>query len=138
MSPAPDSSPPWLLDTSVVIDVDDPVVVSIVPDVTAISMVTLAELTAGPLMTNDPVEQAVRQQRLLDVNSTYEPIPIDEEVAKAFGPVAAAVHRAGRQPRKRQFDLLIAAVAVAHGMPLATRNADDLVGLEDLVDVRPV
>ena len=45
---------------------------------------------------------------------------------------------AGRQPRRRFADLLIAAVAVAEGMPLITRNPDDFVGLEELVVVVPV
>lgn len=138
MTPAGTRASRWLLDTSVLIDIGAPGVASGLPEATAISVVTLAELTAGPLMTDDATERAVRQQRLLDVASMYDPIPVDEDVASAFGAVAAAVHRAGRQPRKRQFDLLIAAVAVAHGLPLATRNADDLVGLEDTVDVRAI
>jgi hypothetical protein len=32
-------------------------------------------------------------------------------------------------------DLLIAATAIAHGARLATRDADDLRGLEDLLEV---
>jgi len=32
-------------------------------------------------------------------------------------------------------DLLIAATAAAHGARLATRNAADLVGLEELVEI---
>ena len=130
--------PTWLLDTSVVLDLEDTDVAGALPAGTSISVVTLAELTAGPLMTDDPVERVRRRQRLRKVEAAYDPIGIDDEVARTFGDVAAAVRQAGRQPRKRQFDLLIAAVAMAHGLPLATRNADDLVGLEGLVDVRPV
>lgn len=128
----------WLLDTSVILDLDDPVVLAALPEASSISVVTLAELAAGPLLTDDPAEQARRQHRLHEVESTYDPVPIDATVARAFGSIAAAVRRAGRQPRRRQFDLLIAAVALAHSMPLGTRNADDLVGLEQLIDVRRI
>lgn len=41
----------------------------------------------------------------------------------------------GPQPRRRFAELLIAAVAVAEGLPLLTRNPQDFAGLEDLVVV---
>jgi predicted nucleic acid-binding protein len=41
----------------------------------------------------------------------------------------------GRNPRRRLADLLIATVAVANGLPLVTRNADDFAGLSDLLTV---
>jgi len=87
---------------------------------------------------DDPAEQARRQHRLQEVESTYDPVRVDANVARAFGSIAAAVRRAGRQPRRRQFDLLIAAVALAHSMRLGTCNADDLVGLEHVIDVRRI
>lgn len=133
----PDDST-WLLDTSVVLDLEDADVAGALPAGTSISVITLAELTAGPLMTDDPIERARRRRRLRTIEAAYDPIGIDDEVARTFGDVAAAVRQAGRQPRKRQFDLLIAAVAMTYGLPLATRNADDLIGLEGIVDVRPV
>ncbi len=138
MSGSSSSDPIWLLDTSVVLDLEDTDVAGALPTGTSISVVTLAELTAGPLMTDDPLERTRRRQRLRKIEAAYDPITIDDEVARTFGDVAAAVRQAGRQPRKRQFDLLIAAVAMTYGLPLATRNADDLVGIESLVDIRPV
>lgn len=138
MSASGAHEPTWLLDTSVVLDLEDADVAGALPEGTSISVITLAELSAGPLMTADPVERKQRRQRLRKIEAAYDPITVDDEVARTFGDVAAAVRQAGRQPRKRQFDLLIAAVAATHGMPLATRNADDLVGLEGIVDVRPV
>lgn len=130
------SAPVWLLDTSVILDLTDPDVAAALPEETSISVVTLAELAAGPLLTDDPAERAGRQQRLQEVEAVYDPIGVDSAVARAFGSVAAAVRRAVREPRRRQFDLLIAAVALAHDMPLGTRNGDDLVGLEQVIDVR--
>lgn len=45
------------------------------------------------------------------------------------------VARAGRQPRRRVMDLLIAARAHAHSARLYTREPDDFQGLEDLVEI---
>jgi predicted nucleic acid-binding protein len=53
----------------------------------------------------------------------------------SYGRLASAVVDAGRQPRRRAMDLLIAATAHAHGARLCTRNAADFAGLEDLVDI---
>ena len=127
-----------LADTSVVIDVErfDPLQL---PDELAVSVVTLAELAAGPHATSDPAERARRQDRLQRAEATLDPLPLDVSVARAYGRVYAAVIAAGRRPRgRRAFDLLIAATALANGLPLYTRNADDfaeLAGLLDLVAV---
>ncbi len=40
-----------------------------------------------------------------------------------------ATVRAGRDPKPRRFDLLLAAVAVALGIPLMTRNEADFTGI---------
>jgi hypothetical protein len=53
----------------------------------------------------------------------------------SYGRLAAAVVDAGRQPRRRVMDLLIAATAHVHGARLYTRNVDDFAGLEDLVEI---
>lgn len=129
---------PWLLDTSVVLDIADPEVLEALPTATTVSVVTLAELAAGPLMTDGDAERARRQRHLQEFEALYDPLPVDAAAARAFGEVAAAVRRSGRQPRRRQLDLLVAAVARANGLPLATRNPRDLAGLEDLVEVHPV
>ena len=130
--------PPWLLDTSVVLDIADPTVLAALPEGTAVSVVTLAELAAGPLVTDDPAERARRQRHLQEFEALYDPLPVDAPAARAYGEIVSAVRRVGRQPRRRQFGLLIAAVARANRLPLATRNPGDLVGLENLVQIRPV
>ncbi len=56
--------------------------------------------------------------------------PGDDEVARSYGRLAAAVASVGRKPRGRVMDVLIAATAHAHGARLYTRNAADLRGLE--------
>ncbi len=108
------------------------------PIETAISSITLAELTAGPHATNDPVERAVRIGRLQRTEAIYDPLPFDAEAARHYGPVYASVLAANRTPRRRLADLLIACVAVANNLPLYTINPDDFTGLERLVRVVPV
>jgi predicted nucleic acid-binding protein len=82
---------------------------------------------------------AVRSyRRLLVVQRKFDALPVDDAVAASHGQVAAAVVDAGRQPRARAMDLLIAATAHAHSVRLYTRNANDFDGLGDLVDVVPV
>lgn len=101
----------------------------------AVSAASLAELHFGVLVTDDDEVRTERLRRLTLIEHLYTPLPIDGAVARSYGNLAAAVARAGRQPRARVMDLLIAATAHAHDASLATRNADDLRGLEDLVDI---
>lgn len=124
-----------LLDTSVVIDWHDPLVVAALPDEVAISAITAAELAAGPVLAADPVEAARRQARLQEVEAMLEPIAFDGAAVRSYGLVVAAVVSEGRRPRSRLADLLIAATAHANGLDLYTRNGDDFVGLTDLVHV---
>jgi len=56
-------------------------------------------------------------------------------VADHYAELAALVRSRGRQPRARQFDLLIAATAVAHDATLLTHNLADFAGLESFVRV---
>jgi predicted nucleic acid-binding protein len=104
----------------------------------AISVVTLAELSVGPLVTDDPRERAARQDALSRAESEFEPLPFDMRAARAFGRVCAAVLAAGRNPRRSTADLLIAAIAVANRLALYTVNPDDFKGLEGLLVVEPV
>jgi predicted nucleic acid-binding protein len=126
-----------MLDTSVVIDLDV-VEPERLPLAAAISAVTLAELSAGPHTTSDPDERTRRQDRLHWVASTFDPYPLDADVARAYGRVVAAVRASGRRERSRVADLLIAATAVANDLPLFTRNPDDFAHLAELIDVHPV
>ncbi len=120
-----------VLDTSVVIASDvDPLEGEL-----AISAVTLAELHFGVLIAKQPKVRAERLRRLLVLQRTFDALPLDEPVAASYGQIAAAIAQAGRQPRARSMDLLIAATAHAHGARLYTRNAEDFRGLDDLLEV---
>lgn len=114
-----------LLDTSVVIDLEH-IEAAALPEEPAISALTLAELTAGPLATHDDEERARRQDRLQRIEASMDPLPFDDHAARAYGRIYAATRSSRRKPRgARAVDLLIAAVALANGLPLFTRNPRD-------------
>ena len=127
-----------LLDTSVIIDYDliDPLEL---PDLSAVSAITMAELTVGPLAAGqDDEERARRQDRLQWAAGTWDPLPFDNAAARAYGRIYSALLRRGPVGRRRLADFLIAAVALANDLPLYTRNAAELRGLEELLAVRPM
>ena len=124
-----------LLDTSVAIDWGDPTVATALPDEAAICAITLAELTAAPHLASSSDERARRQARLQQVEATFDAIPFDAPAARSYGQVVAAVLAVGRSHRRRIADLLIAATAHANGLPLSTRNPDDLDGLGRLIEI---
>jgi hypothetical protein len=121
-----------ILDTSVLLgpqpDLDDAEV--------AISAISLAELHFGVLVARTPEVRAERVRRLGAIENAFDALPVDDAVARDYGQLAAAVVAAGRQPRARVADLLIAATARTHDAELWTRNPDDLTGLGSLVTLR--
>ncbi len=123
-----------VLDTSVVIATD----ISALPGELAISAVTLAELHFGVLVAREQHVRAERLRRLSILQREFDALPIDDAVATSYGQLAAAVVDAGRRPRARTMDLLIAATAHAHSARLYTRNAIDFVGADSLIEVVPV
>jgi predicted nucleic acid-binding protein len=125
-----------LLDTSVVIDFDR-IPEESLPEYSAISAVTLAELHVGPhAAREDVVEQAQRQQVLNWAQTAFRnPLPFDEASAQAYGSVSLLSLAAGRKPRKYMADLMIASVAVRNQLPLYTRNPKDFEPLTPLLEV---
>jgi predicted nucleic acid-binding protein len=117
------------------------------PDEMAISAISLAELSAGPHevrrnegqdMYDEQAERARRLEILQRAESEFDPVPFDTEAARIYGRVTAAVIAEGRKPRGRAVDLMIAATAIAEGLPLYTTNPADFRGLDSLMTVVPV
>lgn len=124
-----------ILDTSTLIrigEVDDP---SALPEEPLISAITLAELSVGPLVARDDAERAARQAHLQQAESDFEPLPFDRAAAHSFGQVASSLRRAGRTVQARAYDALIAATAMANGLPVYTFNPDDFSGIDGLAVV---
>jgi predicted nucleic acid-binding protein len=102
------------------------------PDYCLITAVTLAELSVGPLLATTDSERAARQAHLQQAEADFDPIPLDAAAARAFGQVAADLRSAGRKPAARAYDALIAATALAHGLPVYTCNPRDFAGITGL------
>ena len=121
-----------ILDTSTVIlmqRISDPLALPVEPLITT---VTLAELSAGPLVARDERERAARQAHLQQVEADFVPLPFDRPAARAFGQVAASLRRSGRKTTARAFDAMIAAIAVASDLPVYTSNPADFRGIDGL------
>lgn len=121
-----------LLDTSTLILLSrlrDP---SVLPERPVISAITLAELSVGPLVAGTESERAARLAHLQQAEADFNPLPFDADAARAFGRVAASLRRSGRKPRARAYDAMIAAVALANGLPLYTCNPTDFSAIDGL------
>lgn len=124
-----------LLDTSTVILLSRLADASALPERPAISAITLAELSVGPLVAVDETVRAARLAHLQQAEATFDPLPFDADAARVFGRVAASLRRSGRKATARAYDAMIAAIAIANGLPLHTCNPDDFPGIDDLTVV---
>lgn len=106
--------------------------VSTLPAEPLITAVTLAELSVGPLVARDDGERAARQAHLQQAEADFDPLPFDAQAARAFGQVAASLRRTGRKTAARAYDAMIAAIAVAHDLPVYTCNPADFSGIDGL------
>jgi tRNA(fMet)-specific endonuclease VapC len=107
------------------------------PAFPTISVITLAELSVGPEVSKNSEERAMRQLVLQQTEASFDPLPFDAACARRFAIVAGCLRQSGRKTQARAFDALIAATALAHDLPLYTRNAQDFEGITGL-DLRPV
>jgi predicted nucleic acid-binding protein len=124
------SAPLALADTSLFIALEQGrSLLSQPPDTLMVSWITIAELRAGVLQASTPEEYSLRSVTLHQAEE-LEPLPVDQGVALAWAELRAALGGAKRTLTGN--DLLIAATAVAHDVPLVTQDRDyvDVPGLE--------
>lgn len=124
-----------VLDTSTLIlltRLQDP---NLLPQEPLITTVTLAELSVGPLVAKTDDERAARQAHVQQAESDFDPLPFDVAAARAFGRVALALRKSGRSVKPRAYDVMIAATALANGLPLYTCNPKDFKGITGLTVV---
>jgi predicted nucleic acid-binding protein len=112
-----------LLDTSVLIAREGGrrLRTEMIPEQTAVSVVTLAELHAGVLAA---VDTATRSRRLatLDAASAVDVLPVTAEAARRWAMLRVRLAEDGR--RAKVNDLWIAAVAAANGLDVVTQDSD--------------
>lgn len=124
-----------VLDTSTLIlltHIEDEDLLPLEPLITA---VTLAELSVGPLVAKTDEERAARQAHVQQAEVDFDPLPFDVAAARAFGRVAVALRKSGRAVKPRAYDVMIAATALANGLPVYTCNPKDFSGIEGLTVV---
>jgi hypothetical protein len=124
-----------ILDTSTVIllnRLDDSAALPTIPEITVI---TLAELSVGPLVASSERQRAERMAHLQQAEATFEPLPFGSDAARAYGRIAAELRSAGRKTSARSLDVMIAAIALVSDLPIYTANPKDFVGIMDLTVV---
>ncbi len=104
-------------------------------DELAVSILTVAELQYGITADDDLMEQQRRRGRLQDAVDRFDVLSFDLPTTEFYGTLCTFVRQHGRTPRGRRWDLMIAATAARHGLPLLTRNPDDFAGLDTAVSV---
>ncbi len=112
-----------LLDTTVIIAAEQGRALreEVLPEGTAISIVTVAELRAGVLAAPD-IETRDRRLATLERVSTVAVFPIDHRVAETWAGMRA--YLAASRKRVAANDLWIAATAAANRMPVVTQDDD--------------
>jgi predicted nucleic acid-binding protein len=126
-----------LLDTTVFIARESgrSIDASRLPEESAVSVITIAELHAGVLAAAD-IEIRARRLATLESVADVEALAVDEAAARVWARMR--VHLAQTGQRVRVNDLWIAAAAVANGLPVVTQDDDfePVRGVADLTVVR--
>jgi hypothetical protein len=125
-----------VLDTTVFIASESgrPLDTEALPDESAISVVTLAELHAGVLVATDIVTRAQRLATIYNLTD-IELLPVDEQTAITWARMRVELAEAKR--RVNVNDLWIAATAAARDLPVVTQDGD-FDALEGIAGLRVV
>jgi predicted nucleic acid-binding protein len=112
-----------LLDTGIFIAHETGRVLGELPDRVAVSVITIGELELGVLAAIDD-EVRTRRADTLALARESDPIPVSEAVMTAWARLVVDCRRAGIHRTVRITDALIAATAIAHGLPVVTQDED--------------
>jgi predicted nucleic acid-binding protein len=123
-TPEPPRDERGLLDTSVFVAQETGRSHGVLPAMTTVSVITVAELHLGVLLADDPAIRARRLRALSSIEALFEPLPIDAAVARMFAEIVAEARRRGKRPKI--MDTWIAATAVTHNLPVYTQDDDFL------------
>jgi len=112
-----------LLDTSVLIAIERgrSLRTEAMPETTAISVVTKAELRVGIFAAED-LETRNRRLMTFELANRIVSLPVDEAVSRAWAQMRAYVQASGRKVGVN--DMWIAATAAANGIPVLTQDGD--------------
>lgn len=101
-----------------------------------VSAISYAEFTEG-IFNSDPEIATAASMGLIDIKAAYgDGLPFGSREAEVYREVCATLVRYGRSVnRSRRMDMMIASIAVSNGAALATRNATDFAGLEEILKV---
>ena len=112
-----------LLDTSVLIAIERgrPLHTEEMPETTAISVVTKAELRVGIFVAED-LETRDRRLVTFELANRIVSLPIDEAVSRSWAQMRAYVQASGGKVGVN--DMWIAATAAAHEIPVLTQDGD--------------
>ena len=122
-----------LLDTGIFIAHETARELGELPDRVAVSVITIGELELGMLATDDEDVRA-RRADTLALARQCDPIPISEAVMTSWARLVIDCRRAGLARTVRLTDALIAATAIAHGLPVVTQDTD----FDDMARAHPV
>ncbi|MBR7831345.1 type II toxin-antitoxin system VapC family toxin [Actinospica sp. MGRD01-02] len=126
--------PIGLLDTRTLIDIED-IPDERLPIVSEVCAISMAELMMGVHMARDAADRSARITKLLTVGANFDPLPFGDKATNSFNALVGLTVAIGRNPKPRKNDLMIAATAVANGLPLYTANIDEFKGLESMLEV---
>jgi predicted nucleic acid-binding protein len=112
-----------LLDTSVLIAIESGrrLRMEAMPETTAISVVTKAELRVGIFAAED-IETRDRRLMTFELANRIITLPVDEAVSRAWAQMRAYVRASGQKVTIN--DMWIAATAAAHEIPVLTQDGD--------------
>jgi len=126
----------YLIDTTLVVPYfgDDRDAIDLLkrlaPRGVAVSILVYLEVYQGVIESPDPVEA----RRRFDAFFSGLPIlPVSPAGARRCAELRPLLKRQGKSPRRRAFDLVIAATALEHGLALVTHNTQDYRDIPDLV-----